>query len=487
VNRQITTLFRLSAVGIALLITMTAYWQIWAASSLADRRDNARLVYRQLQIKRGLILASDGKTVLAHNRAERRNGLTLYTRRYPYGPLFAHAVGYNTVGDGRTALELAENPYLTASNSDLATVISNLGSTLRGETVTGDNVITSLSKPAQKAARQGLESQGLTGAVVAIEPSTGRVVAMYSSPSFNPNKVDQDFSRLSAKGGAPLLNRATQGLYAPGSTFKVVTATSALNAGYGPQQLNIDAGGHCITVEAHPLCNAGTESFGTIDLKTALTSSVNTYFAQLGQKLGQRRLENTMQKFGFFQLPPFTYPTDEMNPSGIYQNGHMLGTLAPIDVGRVAIGQERLAVTPLQMATVAATVANGGVRMAPRLVDKVVTPGGNTVYTGKPQQVERVMSPQTAAQLTDDMRNVVDEGTGTAANVLGLNVAGKTGTAETGVNGLNTAWFIAFAPAEDPKIAVAVVVEKTPEFGGQVSAPIAAKVIEAYLGHGVAN
>ena len=176
-----------------------------------------------------------------------------------------------------------------------------------------------------------------------------------------------------------------------------------------------------------------------------------------------------------------------MNPSGIYQNGHMLGTLALIDVGRVAIGQERLAVTPLQMATVAATVANGGVRMAPRLVDKVVTPGGNTVYTGKPQQVERVMSPQTAAQLTDDMRNVVDEGTGTAANVLGLNVAGKTGTAETGVNGLNTAWFIAFAPAEDPKIAVAVVVEKTPEFGGQVSAPIAAKVIEAYLGHGVAN
>jgi peptidoglycan glycosyltransferase len=176
-----------------------------------------------------------------------------------------------------------------------------------------------------------------------------------------------------------------------------------------------------------------------------------------------------------------------MNPSGIYQNGHMLGTRAPIDVGRVAIGQERLAVTPLQMATVAATVANNGVRVAPRLVDRVVTPGGHTVYTGKPQQVERVMSPQSAAQLTDDMRNVVDEGTGTAANVLGLNVAGKTGTAETGVNGLNTAWFIAFAPAENPKIAVAVVVEKTPEFGGQIAAPIAAKVIEAYLHPNVAK
>jgi penicillin-binding protein A len=487
VNRQITTLFRLSAIGIALLITMTAYWQIWAASSLADRRDNARLVYRQLQIKRGLILAANGKTVLARNEPVHRGGLTLYTRRYPFGPLFAHAVGYNTVGDGRTALELAENPYLTASNSDLATVISNIGSTLRGETVTGDNVVTSLSVPAQRAAQQGLEGQGLTGAVVALQPSTGRVLAMYSSPSFNPTKVDQNFSRLETKGGAPLLNRGTQGLYAPGSTFKVVTATSALNAGYGPQQLNIDAGGHCIVDEGHQLCNAGTESFGTIDLNVALTNSVNTYFAQLGEKLGQKRLEDTMQKFGFFGLPPFTYPTDEMTASGIYQNGRLLGTSSPIDVGRVSIGQERLGVTPLQMATVAATVANHGVRMAPRLVDKVVTPGGSTVFTGKPQEVEKVMSPASAAELTNDMRNVVDEGTGTQANVLGLNVAGKTGTAETGVNGLNTAWFIAFAPAEDPKIAVAVVVEHTPEFGGQISAPIAARVIEAYLHPGVAK
>jgi peptidoglycan glycosyltransferase len=310
---------------------------------------------------------------------------------------------------------------------------------------------------------------------------------MYSSPSFDPTKVDENFSRLTAKGGAPLLNRATQGLYAPGSTFKIVTATAALNAGFGPQQLSIDAGGHCIVDEGHQLCNAGTESFGTIDLSTALTNSVNTYFAQLGQKVGQTRLDDTMLKYGFYQLPPLSYPTDEMNPSGIYSIGRMLPPGAPIDIGRVAIGQERLAVTPLQMATVAATVANGGVRMAPNLVDKVVTPGGSTVYTGQPQQVERVMSPQSAAELTSDMRNVVDEGTGTAANVLGLNVAGKTGTAETGVNGLNSAWFIAFAPAEHPKIAVAVVVEHTPEFGGQIAAPIAAKVIEAYLGPGVAK
>jgi penicillin-binding protein A len=486
VNRQIATLFRLAAVGIALLITITAYWQIWAASSLADRRDNARLVYKQLQIKRGLILASDGKTVLTRNHAVHKDGLTLYTRRYPFGALFAHAVGYNTVGDGRTALELAENDYLTASNSNLANLISNLGSTLRGETVTGDNVVTSLNVDAQRAAQKGLG--GLTGAVVAIEPSTGRIVAMYSSPSFNPTKVDQNFSRLSTKGGAPLLNRTTQGLYAPGSTFKVVTAAGALNAGFTPTQLFIDAKGHCITDEGHTLCNAGTESFGPIDLKTALTNSVNTYFAQLGQKLGQARLESTMQKFGFFDLPPLSYPTDEMNPSGLYANGKLLGTLAPIDVGRVAIGQERLAVTPLQMAEVAATVGNGGVRMAPSLVDKVLTPGGSTVFTHSPQQIDRVMSPASASQLAADMQSVVDEGTGQAARLPGnLSVAGKTGTAETGTTGINTAWFIAFAPVVHPKIAVAVVVEHTPQFGGQISAPIAASVIRAYLASGVAK
>lgn len=485
-NRQIATLFRLAAIGIALLITITAYWQIWAASSLADRRDNARLVYKQLQIKRGLILASNGKTVLARNHPVHKDGLTLYTRRYPFGALFAHAVGYNTVGDGRTALELAENDYLTASNSNLANLISNLGSTLRGETVTGDNVITSLNVKAQQAAQQGLGN--LTGAVVALEPSTGRIVAMYSSPSFNPTKVDQNFARLERKGGAPLLNRTTQGLYAPGSTFKIVTATGALNAGFTPAQLEINAQGHCIVDEGHQLCNAGTESYGSINLQTALTFSVNTYFAQLGQKLGQARLEATMQKFGFFDLPPLSYPTDEMNPSGLYSNGRLLGTLAPIDVGRVAIGQERLAITPLQMAEVAATVGNGGLRMAPSLVDKVLTPGGSSVYTHSPQQIDRVMSPASAAQLATDMQHVVDEGTGTAARLpSGLSVAGKTGTAETGTTGINTAWFIAFAPVQNPKIAVAVVVEHTPEFGGQISAPIAAKVIEAYLAPGVAK
>jgi peptidoglycan glycosyltransferase len=194
-----------------------------------------------------------------------------------------------------------------------------------------------------------------------------------------------------------------------------------------------------------------------------------------------------MQDYGFYRDPPLDYPSDEMNPSGLYSSGHLLPPRAPVDVARVAIGQERLGVTPIQMAEVVATIANHGIRMRPTLVDRVVTPGGGTVTTTHPEQIQRVMSPTTASELRDMMRRVVEEGTGTAANVGGLSVAGKTGTAETGVSGLNTAWFIAFAPAENPKIAIAVTIEHTPEFGGTVAAPIAASVIKAYLASSVAK
>ncbi len=187
VNHQITNLFRLCAIGFAVLISFTAYWQIWAADSLAVRQDNARLVYRQLQIKRGLIFAANGRTVLAREPTSKSaHGQTIYTRRYPFRGLFAQVVGYNTVDQGRTGLELSYNDFLTSSNANLSTQLQNLGDSLRGRTVTGDNLITSLSLPAQRAAMAGLGQ--MHGAVVAIQPSTGRVLAMASTPTFNPNQ-----------------------------------------------------------------------------------------------------------------------------------------------------------------------------------------------------------------------------------------------------------------------------------------------------------
>jgi peptidoglycan glycosyltransferase len=489
VNGRIRGLFTLLAIGFGMLITMTAYWQIWASDSLAARSDNARLVYRQLQIKRGLIFAANGRTVLARNKRGRKDGFTVYTRVYPQKGLFAHAVGYNTVDEGRTGIELSYNDYLTASNADLATQLENLGDTLRGETVTGDNLITSLSVPAQEAARRGMV--GHVGAVVALQPSTGRVLAMYSNPTFNPNDVVQQFSQLNRpSAGAPLLNRATQGLYPPGSTFKTVTATAALDTGLYTPEATINAFGSCIEPSQFPifqqLCNAPGESFGDISLSTAFTYSVNTVFAQIGLKLGHDRMINYMRRYGFWSLPPMDYPGNEMAASGRYMNGHLMLPSKPMDVARVAIGQERLLATPLQMAEVAATVANHGDRMRPTLVDRAIRPGGSVAFTQHPQSMGQVMSTQSAQELTQMMRNVVDEGTGTAAQVGNLPVAGKTGTAEIAPN-VNDAWFIAFAPVTHPKIAVAVVVERTPLYGGQVAAPIAANVIRAYLNRSLAQ
>jgi peptidoglycan glycosyltransferase len=492
VNRQIASLFRMVAIGFAILITMTAYWQIWAADSLATRQDNARLVYRQLAIKRGLIYASNGK-VLARNRAQKRDGQTIYTRVYPYGKLFAHVVGYNTVDQGRSGIELSYNDFLTAANNDLATQLRNLGDAIRGETVTGDNLDTSLSLPAQRAAAQGLAGQHLVGAVVALQPSTFRVLAMASSPSFNPNTVVKNFAKLNRpRSGAPLLNRAMQGLYAPGSTFKTVTATAALDTKKYTPDSQINAFGTCLSPSQFPifapLCNAPGESFGTISLSTAMTYSVNTVFAQVGLALGPRTMTDYMTRYGFFTNPPLDFPSDEMSPSGRYQNGRMLRPNSRMDVARVAIGQEKLAVTPFQMAEVAATIGNGGELMQPTLVDRAVQPGGSVDYKATPHVITRVMSAQTAQELAQMMKNVVDEGTGTAANLQGLTtVAGKTGTAETGISGINTAWFIAFAPVVHPQIAVAVTIEHTRQFGGQIAAPIAAQVIKAYLTHGVAQ
>lgn len=483
-NRQIAVLFRISAVGIAVLITMTAYWQIWAAPSLAVRQDNARLVYRQLEIKRGLIYAANGSTILATNHPVKRDGQTIYLRRYPLGPLFAHAVGYNTIGQGRTGTELYYNDYLTASNADLSTVLGSISDQLQGQTVTGNNVVTSLSVPAQRAAVTGL--QGKVGAVVALNPTTGQILAMASTPGFNPNTVGADFGKLATTAGAPLLNRGTQGLYPPGSTFKVVTTAAALNTGQYTPATVINGHGSCITVFTL-LCNAGGESAGDVSLSTALTYSYNTVFAQVGQKLGKAVLYDYMQRFGFFQPPPLDYPSNEMATSGLYQRGNLLSPSAPVDVARLAIGQERLLSTPLQMAEVAATIANKGVRMRPTIVDRVVSPSGHAVLTNHPEAIERVVKPVVAAEMTLMMRKVVEEGTGQTANLGSLPVAGKTGTAEIGVGNLNDAWFIAFAPATAPKIAIAVVVEHTPEFGATAAAPIAKSVIEAYLPSGVAK
>jgi penicillin-binding protein A len=473
VNVPIARLFGLIVVLFAVLVFATSWWTEFGAERLRDNPLNRRELLEQATIKRGRITADDG-TVLA--RSVRGQGDT-YKRVYP-SSIFSHEVGYSFTTLGRAGLEQSRNDPLTGQVGEVDSIIDQLS----GKKKVGDDVITNLDPAAQKVALQQLG--GRKGSVVALEPDTGKVRVMASIPGFDQDAVDTHFRRLNRDPNAPLLNRSTQAGYPPGSTFKVVTATAALDTGkFTPDStVNGDSG---IPISGVPLANDGGQDFGSINLTDALTNSVNTVWAQVGERLGKARMAKYMARYGFFRRPPLDYPSNQKRASGEYgRRGRLLSPSSKqIDVGRMAIGQDKLAVTPLQMAEVAATIANGGVRVKPRLTRKWVDADGRTVETIHPQEAARVMKASTAQQLAGMMSKVVEEGTGTAAALEGIDVAGKTGTAEIDVqNNITQPWFIAFAPASHPRIAIAVTVERSQGgFGGTVAAPIAKAVMEQLL------
>jgi len=470
-NARITHLFGIAVVLFAALVGFTSYWSVFHAGALEANRANKRPLLEQQRVRRGLILARDG-TVLARNKSTGSGANKFYSRTYPDGSLFPHTVGYNYVSRGNSALERKYNDDLTGKANEIQTAFDEL----RGKKREGNDLTTALDPTAQRVALSGLA--GRAGSVVAIEPQTGLVRVMASVPGFDLNAVPDNFARLVRAPDAPLLDRAAQSGYPPGSTFKVVTAAAALDSGkFTPN--SVLNGKSPQTIGGVPLSNFSNEQFGDITLTDALTHSVNTVWAQVGEKLGKSLMYKYMNRFGFDRKPGIDLPPDELRSSGVYSNGKLLGPSDAIDIGRVAIGQERLQVTPLQMAMVASAIANGGHLMRPHLVEKVTDPDGRTVRRIKASEDSKVMSEATARSLGDMMSKVVQEGTGTAAALQGINVAGKTGTAEKG--NANQAWFIAFAPVGAPRVAVAVTIEQTTGQGGTVAAPIAKQVMETLL------
>jgi penicillin-binding protein A len=472
-NRQIVKLFGFLLVLYALLFGFTSYWSIFDSKSLKANTANRRPLLEEQTIHRGSILAADG-SVIAKSTGHGSGNNRIFVRHYPEGSLFGNPIGYSFVTQGRVGFELSHNDELVGNKTEFLSVLDEL----QGHSQVGDNVQSSLDPAAQQAAVNGLA--GRRGSVVAIVPSTGEVRAMVSIPEYDPNQVPKHFAQLNRDSSAPLFNRATQAGYPPGSTMKVVTATAALDSGELTPNSTF-SGRSPITIEGVPLSNSGGEQFGTIDMTTALTNSVNTWWAQAGEKIGKDTMFKYMDRFGFDAKPRLDYPSFQLAASGVYQGNRLLGPSDAIDIGRVAIGQERLRVTPLQMAEVAATVANQGELMEPRLWSKVIDPDGRETKLN-PARQSRVMSESTASQLNTMMQSVVREGTGTAAAVSGIDVAGKTGTAEIS-SGVNDAWFIGFAPASDPQIAIACIVEHTSGFGGPTCGPIFKAVAESIL-HG---
>jgi penicillin-binding protein A len=486
VNKQITRIAGLAMGLMVVLIVATTYWQTWARPALAERQDNAIQRVAQFEIKRGLILSPS--RILAKNKERKVGGRTFYFRRYPQGRLAAHVVGYSTAARSRTGLERSLNPALTGSARSLSSLVDQSLDKLNGKPIIGDTVVTTLDVNGQRAALDALGST--CGAVVALDPRTGRVRVMVSSPSYNPNDVEANFGKIekiraACTPASPLLNRATQGLYPPGSTFKVVTASAAIDSRkYTPSSTFVDPG-YC-TVYGKRVNNFDTSRpFGTVSLATALQFSVNSVFCNIGLKLGAKQLVKQAKKFGFYERPPLETPDSERLPSGLYRNGRLYDPRRDrdVDAGRMAFGQERLLVTPEQMAMVAGTIGNDGILMRPYVVDRIVTPNGKTRSKTKPTKIRRAVSPAAARDIGAMMVRAVQAGTGTAAQISGLEIGGKTGTAETGVDGNNTTWFIAFAgdPGKKPKLAIAVVLQNQSLTGGATAAPIARQVMQALL------
>jgi peptidoglycan glycosyltransferase len=464
------------------LIANANILQVVDAKSLRNNPHNSRVLLRTYSRPRGQIVVG-GAAVASSTQTKDR---LKYQRVYPQGPEYAPITGYYSLTEAATGIERAEDSVLSGEDDRL--FVRRLQDLITGRTISGGNVVLTIDAAAQDAAYAGLKGQ--TGAVVALDPRTGKILALASSPSYDPSRLTSHdtaavaaaWKQLNADPLSPLVDRALSATYPPGSLFKIVTSAAALGSGDTPS--TVIPAPHQLTLPqtTNPLDNFGNEvcaKSGQMTLADALRISCNTAFGALGLKLGANALQTEAEAFGIND-PSLTVPiptATSVFPANLQPNWQ---------TAQAAIGQFDVRITPLQAAMIAAAVANKGTLMKPYLVDQILGPDVALISQTKPEVLKQTMTPQVATQLTQMMVGVVANGTGTAAQISGVQVAGKTGTAQHGANTTPHAWFIAFAPAQNPVVAVAVLVENggalgSEATGGKVAAPIAAQVIKAVL------
>jgi penicillin-binding protein A len=467
------------------LVGQLTYLQIVDANSLNHNPHNTRALLQNANRPRGDIVTADG-TVVAHSTKVSDGTVFKYLRQYPTGPLFSQIVGYQSFVFGATGVESTYNSDLNGRS--LQVQLNNLGDLLNGNQATG-TVVLSVRDDLQKAAQAALGFQ--KGSVVLLDVKTGQVLAMYSAPSYDPNPIvvhnsqaaQAAFTALNQNPDQPALPRAYRERYPPGSSFKTITASVALETGIA----NPNSTFPVLTQLQLPQTTATLQNFGGEPcggtLVESFTRSCNTTFGRLGLELGDQFVPG-MAKFGIGQAPPLDVAPGAVAsagpPAGGFQSNQPLYAFA-------GIGQGAVAVTPLQMALVADGIANGGVIMTPHVVKEIRDSNDKLIQTVGASPWMTATTPQVAAAVTQMMVNVVNNGTGTAAQIPGVQVAGKTGTAQNAPGQAPHAWFVAFAPADAPRYAVAVIVEHggnggNDATGGQVAAPIASRMLRLALG-----
>jgi penicillin-binding protein A len=472
VNKQIKVLLTVFIILMLAIVVNLSWIQIFGAKNIQDNGANKRRLVEQYAIQRGDILSADNQVVA---RSFDTHTEYKYQRKYPMGSLFAAVTGYDSWKYGRTGLEKTYNDDLLGSGSKLT--LRSLGNRLLGDSKKGNSIVMTTDSRIQETAAEALS--GKVGAVVAMDPKTGKVLAMASSPTYDPNVAvpangpgtTVEWDAYNADPNRPLFNRPTSGLYPPGSSFKVVTGAAALDQGVVTPDTPFNCAGKLV-VNGYTVYDFNKKTHGSLTFAQAMVVSCNITFAQVGLRLGAPALVEYAEMFGFNNITPFDLPTAVSH----IQDAK---TMDEVALASAAFGQGQDLATPLEMAMVASTVANGGKLMKPYLVDEVRDYNGKIIDQHQPKQIRQVVDAQTATTMTGIMVKVVEDGTGTAAQIDGVAVAGKTGTAEV-AGGEPHAWFICFAPAEDPIVAVAVVVEHGGE-GGKTAAPIARRVMQEAL------
>jgi penicillin-binding protein A len=485
-NKPIRTL----AVGCLALFVMLLlnvnYVQVFKAGALNDDSRNKRVTNEECSRERGPILVN-GETVA---KSVPSNDSLQFIRKYPEPTKYAQATGYFSCEFGRTAVEATENSILSGSDSRL--FVNRVIDLVGNDQPKGGSVLLTLDPAAQQAAVDGLRNRdlgsGVRGSAIALDPRTGAILALASTPSYDPNdlathdfaKAKRAYERLSNSPTDRMLDRATQQIYPPGSTFKLVTAAAALSHGYTPDSQVNGNSSYLLPGTRTVLHNENGESCGggKVSMTVALENSCNVAFAQLGNELGASALQEQAEKFGFnsnviSELPgaASVFPTNLDDPQTALS----------------AIGQYEVAASPLQMAMVAAGIANGGEVMKPYIVQEVRSPDLDVLDEAQPEVLHQATSSTVASQLTQMMVDVVANGTGTNAQIPGLSVAGKTGTANSAPSRPPYAWMVTFAPADNPQVAVAVQIEHSSTLrsditGNGLAGPICRSIMQAVLG-----
>lgn len=451
----------------ALFLCMSVYLVHFVATSEQDMINNSYNPRQEILLSRnyrGTIFSRDGEILAQTILDESQNE----TRVYPFENLFSHIVGYST--QGRMGVEALANYYLINTNTSINNKVSN---DMAGVKNPGDNVYTTLDVQIQEVANEQLSVY--KGAIIVTEVSTGKILALVSHPDFNPNEIDEIWEDLiKDDSSSVLLNRATQGLYPPGSTFKIITALEYIRQNPGSwKSYNYLCNGHYTKGDSRINCYHGA-NHGSVNFETSFAKSCNSSFANIGMSLDREAFDTTLEGLLFGEELPLTlnYAKGSVQLSEDMTDDDMIQT---------SIGQGKTQITPMQLNMITCAIANNGKLMKPYVIDKVANDEGNTIKSFKPSAYGYLMTEDESTMLTDLMVSVVEKGTATKLKGLSYTAAGKTGSAEyNNVKGDSHAWFTGFAPAENPEVCVTIIVEGAGS-GGDYAVPIARRLFDSYF------